>query len=269
MEPATAVSIGTAITVYLAKDGIAKLLGPTAEYLGEGLRDLTQRRIQSIGRIFSNASNKLGSKLEEPGQVPPRILKTVMNEGSYFEDPVALEYLGGVLASSRTEDGRDDRGARLAKIIDNLSTYQIRTHYLLYSTIATLFSNSGKPFGHPSDRANLEVFLPWQAYSRSMKFSQAELDNPQLLPHIWSGLYSDSLIEGQWRFGSQETLKKSYPEVSEPGIICQPSNLGAELFLWAFGYGDAPIVHILSGDLEAEIEGLQKCVPGAVGTKSS
>ena len=82
MEPVTAVSIGTAITAYLAKDGIAKLLGPTADYLGKELRNLTERRIQSIGRIFSNASEKLGNKLEEPGQVPPRILKTVMNEGS-------------------------------------------------------------------------------------------------------------------------------------------------------------------------------------------
>ena len=43
MEPVTTLGFG-AITAYLAKDGIAKLLGPTAAYLGEGLRDLTHRR---------------------------------------------------------------------------------------------------------------------------------------------------------------------------------------------------------------------------------
>ena len=100
MEPVTTVGFG-AIAAFSAKDGIAKLLGPTADYLGEGLRDLTQRRVESIGRIFSNASKRLGSRLDKPGQVPPRILKTVINEGSYCEDPVALEYFGGVLASSR------------------------------------------------------------------------------------------------------------------------------------------------------------------------
>ena len=88
MEPVTTVGLG-AIAAYLAKDGIAKLLGPTADYLGEGLRDLTRRRLESIGRIFSNASAKLGDQLDAPGQVPPRVLRTVMNEGSYCEDPVS------------------------------------------------------------------------------------------------------------------------------------------------------------------------------------
>ncbi|MDE0679706.1 MAG: hypothetical protein OXI11_05750, partial [Gammaproteobacteria bacterium] len=82
------------------------------------------------------------------------------------------------------------------------------------------------------------------------------------------GLYSDSLIERLWRYGSQEELRKIYAEVSGPGIICQPSSLGAELFLWAFGHGNAPIDHIFSGVLKVEIDGLPKCVLGAVGTKS-
>ena len=151
MEPATTISLGV-VAAYLAKDGIGKLLGPTADYLGEGLRDLTRRRVESIGRILSKASTKLGSQLDEPGQVPPRVLKTVLNEGSYCEDPVALEYFGGVLASSRTERGRDDRGARVAKVVDNLSTYQLRTHYLIYSSIANLFATSGKRFGTDQDR---------------------------------------------------------------------------------------------------------------------
>lgn len=267
MEPVTTVGLG-AIAAYLAKDGIAKLLGPTAEYLGDGLRDLTQRRIESIGRIFLNASKKLGSHLEEPGQVPPRILRTVVNEGSYFEDPVALEYFGGVLASSRTEDGRDDRGARLVKMIENLSSYQIRTHYLLYSTIASLFSGSGKTLALSEDRAQLEVFLPMDGYATSMKLSQAEWGNPQLFSHIWSGLYSDSLIEGRWQLGSKESLVGIFSQVPGPGIICQPSNLGAELFLWAFGQGNAPIEHLFSLDLDAAVDGLPKCVPGAVRTKS-
>ena len=105
MEPVTTVGLG-AITAYLAKDGVAKLLGPTAEYLGGGLRDITQRRFENIGNVLSNASKKVGSQLEKPGQVPPRIIKAVINEASYCEDPLVLEYFGGVLASSWTESGR-------------------------------------------------------------------------------------------------------------------------------------------------------------------
>ena len=66
---------------------------------------------------------KLGDKLDRPGQVPPKALKTIVNAGSYFDDAIAVEYIGGVLASSRTEVGRDDRGSRIAKMIDSLSVF--------------------------------------------------------------------------------------------------------------------------------------------------
>jgi hypothetical protein len=145
VEPITTVGLG-AVAAYLTKDGIAKLLGPTAEYLGDGLRDFTKRRAENISRIFQKASEKLGNRIETPGEVPPRVLKAVLNEGSFCDDELAAEYFGGVLASSRTEQGRDDRGARIAKILDGLSTYQIRAHYLIYATIKQTFAAANLPF---------------------------------------------------------------------------------------------------------------------------
>ena len=267
MEPVTTIGLG-AVAAYVAKDGIGKLLGPTADYLGEGLRDLTRRRVESIERIFSNASTKLGSQLDEPGQVPPRVLKTVLNEGSYCEDPVALEYFGGVLASSRTERGRDDRGARVAKVVDNLSTYQLRTHYLIYSSIANLFATSGRRFGTDQDRAQMQVFLPLEGYANAMGFSQEEWNNPQIMNHVWHGLLSDGLIEGRWQFGDQRSLRSIFAGAPSDGIVCCPSALGAELFLWALGHGNVPLEHLLSGTLDATIEGLPDGVPGAIAVKT-
>ena len=265
MEPVT--TTGLAITAYLAKDGIAKLLGPTAEYLGEGLKDLTRRRVASIGKMFSNASKRLGNRLDAPGQVPPRILRTVMNEASYSEDSLVLEYFGGVLASSRTELGRDDRGARLMKTVDNLSAYQIRTHYLLYSTIATLFAKSGRRLGTGQDRRLLGVFLPLEGYAKCMMFSQKEWANPQILHHIWHGLGSDGLIENDWLFGDVEMVKSKFAGAPEGGIVCYPSALGAELFLWALGCGDSMLEHMLSGVVDTAMDGLPSVVPGSVPIK--
>ncbi len=259
--------ITVAIAAYLGKDGVQKILGPTADYLGEELKAFTQRRINNVRKIFSNSKKKLGSRLDSPGQVPPRVLKAVINEGSYSEDPVILEYFGGVLASSRTEIGRDDRGARIIKILDNLSAYQIRTHYLLYSTIAHLFSNSGKEFGLSENRAQMQVFLPLESYVNSMAFTQPEWDNPQIFVHIWHGLSSDNLIANQWRSGDRETLQKIAKNVPGDGIICQPSTLGAELFLWGFGHGDKPLDYVLSGELKVEIDDLPSHILGAIGTK--
>ena len=79
MEPVT--TTGLAITAYLAKDGIAKLLGPTAEYLGEGLKDLTRRRVESIGKM-DNSRTPPGSVV----RMPPEVRWDVMNEASYSED---------------------------------------------------------------------------------------------------------------------------------------------------------------------------------------
>ncbi len=266
MEPET--TLGLALTAYLAKDGITKLLGPTADYLGEGLRDLTQRRLDSIGRIFSNASAKLGGKLDDPGQVPPRILKTVINEGSYSEDSVVLEYFGGVLASSRTECGRDDRGARIAKLIDGLSTYQIRSHYLLYSSIKHVFSDSAKHFRTSEDRAKMQIFLPIDDYYQSMEFTESEWNNGEIMLHIWNGLSTDELIEDNWAFGSPDMLKKLFSGAPGNGIVCTPSLLGVELFLWAFAHGGASTENLLSAAIDTGLDGLPKGVTGALATRS-
>ncbi|MDE0250008.1 MAG: hypothetical protein OXK72_03265 [Gammaproteobacteria bacterium] len=260
MEPVTTVGL-SAIAAYLAKDGVTKLLGPTADYLGGGLKDLTQRRIENIRKVFSNASKKLGGQLEEPGQVPPRILKTVINEASYCEDPLVLEYFGEVLASSRTESGRDDQSRGQSFCISN------------QDTLSPVFGNCDsffvfwKRFGTSKNRRQLQVFLPFQGYADSMMFSQEEWGNPQLLDHIWHGLFSGDLIEGEWRFGPPETLKGIFASASSHGIVCTPSALGAKIFLWVFGCSNSPLEHIFSGAIDVAVEDLPKIVPGAIATR--
>ena len=257
-----------AIAGYLSKDVILKILGPTADYLGSGLKELTQKRLENIGKIFSNAEKKLGIKLEVSGQVPPKLLKTIINEGSYSNDDIFVEYFGGVLASSRTEVGRDDRGYRLAKILDRLSTYQIRSHYLIYSTISELYSNSENNFGLSKNRNEMQFFMPIQVYAEAMRFSPQELDNPQILGHIFHGLATDGLIENHWQFGNQESLKNRFGNVPGDGIICTPSSLGVELFLWAFGHGDKELEFLITGEMSAEIDGIPKSISNAIAIKN-
>ena len=265
-EPIITVGLG-AVAAYLGKDGISRILGPTADYLGGELKEFTKRRIENVGKIFSRAEKKLGDKLDCPGQVPPKVLKTIINEGSYSDDDITIEYFGGVLASSRTEISRDDRGARLVKVIDNMSTYQIRSHYLIYSTISELFSNNKNSFGLSEDRNKMQLFMSVQDYVDAMEFTQQEWDNRQILSHIFHGLSTDGLIEGTWRFGNQDSLKEIVNTVPDDGVICTPSALGVELFLWAFGHGDKQLDFLLADDFSPEIEGIPKSVPNAMATK--
>ena len=257
-----------ALVAYVGKDAVSKMLGPTADYLGGQLKEFTEKRFENVGKIFSNAEKKLGNKLNRPGQVPPKVLKTIIDEGSYSDDNVTVEYLGGVLASSRTNISRDDRGSRLAKMIDNLSAYQIRSHYLIYSTISALFSNSDNSFDIQHNRLKMQLFMPVQGYFDAMAFTSHEWVNPQLLNHIFHGLDTDGLIDNSWRFGNRATLTEFVSSIPSDGIICSPTALGAELLLWAFGHGDKELDFLLTANFSSKIEGIPVSVPNALPVKN-
>lgn len=255
-DPVTTVGLG-AITAYLGKDGLQKLLGPTADYLGGGLKTFTQHRLENIGRIFQKAEKKVGPKINEPGVVPPRVLKEIINEGSYFDDELAAEYFGGVLASSRTEHGRDDRGARAAKLIDRLSTYQLRTHYLVYGSIQKHFGGSGYRFSM-EDRPKMQIFIPISSFVSDLDLNSQEVGQiMSILNHVFFGLHSEDLIEGHFQFGPKESMERYHQKINEEGIICQPSALGAELFLYALGAADKDLRTILDKKITAPIEGIR------------
>lgn len=248
-DPVTTVGLG-ALAAYLGKDGLQKLLGPTADYLGAGLKDFTQKRVEAMGQIFASAQSKLGDKVDAPGEVPPKVLKTVLNEGSYASDPLAIEYFGGMLASARTEGGRDDRSARLAKIVDSLSTYQLRTHFLFYATIRRLFRDKGVPF-NMEGRPKMQIYIPANNFAQAMEFTPSELAQfNQLLSHIFFGLHGESLID-DFKFGDEPSIKKHFNGATESGIVCTPSAFGAELFLAAFGWVDRHLEDLFSDSFPA------------------
>ncbi|WP_064603927.1 hypothetical protein [Photobacterium sp. J15] len=252
-EPVTTIGIG-AIAAYLGKDGLSKLLGPTADYLGGELKVFTQKRIENVGRIFKSAEEKLGSNLNEDGSVPPKVLKTVINEGSYSSDDLAIEYFGGVLASSRSEIYRDDRGARIARQLDNLSSYQLRSHYVIYSTIARTCTINEESLSNNACRRKCQILIPVQEYAEAMEFTQQEWDNPQLLSHIFQGLSADGLITDSWGVGDPNHLrqylvnKRLKLDDKFSGVVCEPTIAGIELFLWGFGKGECHLNEIFDKD---------------------
>jgi len=102
--------IGAGLTAFASKEILTKLLGQTADYIGGEIKNLVEKCNVNIGDIFIKAYRKLGTRVEEPGTVNPRVLKSVFDEGRFCEDDLVKEYFAGVLASSRTSDGKDDRG---------------------------------------------------------------------------------------------------------------------------------------------------------------
>lgn len=226
---------GTGIAVLGTALGSAKLLekilGPTSEYIGDSLCDFTKKRVQNIASIFNIAARNLDSDIESPGSVHPKILRQVVDEGSFCDDPIALEYFGGVLASSRTESGKDDRGASLMKQISRLTTYQLRSHYLFYSQIRKAYLGCHTGLQARNELPNLAISLPIRSFTSGLGLTASE-DAFSITVHVLSGLSKEMLMGEPIEFWDEYTQA-----LLLDNIVAVPTLSGIELFLWAHGCG--------------------------------
>lgn len=252
MEPVTIAGAGLA--VWGSKDLMTKLLGPTADYIGGEAKNFVEKCNINLDSIFKNATQKLGDRIETEGGVNPRVLKHVVDEGRFCEDELTAEYYGGILASSRSGNGRDDRGVTLLATIKDLSVYQLRFHYLVYSVINRLYKGNDFNIGDRSDCRKMSVFIPLRVYQKAMAFTPEE-DPRTILSHVLFGLSKHDLIHSEFTSGETEYLQKLIPQISESGIMLAPTLPGAELFLWAVGLSGASGREILNVDITGSIDG--------------
>lgn len=116
MEVGTALAILGSVTA--SKELLLRVLGPTADYFGEQLVDLVEklnpRRRETLAKILARARTiNEGQGDDVEGEVPPRVFRNIIDEGTFVDDDLAAEYLGGLLASSKVPSGRDNRGVAL------------------------------------------------------------------------------------------------------------------------------------------------------------
>ena len=91
----------TALTLTFCSKSplVIKVLGPTADYIGDGLKSFTEKRVQNLKRIFTLSSEKMDKQRILTESVPPRVLKNILDEGSYVDNELAAEYFSGALAA--------------------------------------------------------------------------------------------------------------------------------------------------------------------------
>lgn len=216
------------------------LLGPTTKYLGGKTQELTERGVDNLERIFKKAIARLPADAKADGAVPPRVLRLAMTEGAFTDDEIAAAYLGGVLASSKTEGGRDDRGVCANAMISRLSVFQIRLHYVCYMAMHYLLQGVDADFGHSSELKN-KIHFGTTGLLIAMGFGD-ELEAPDFnldsaLTHALYGLNKEELIS-DWEFRWNN------------GLQCNPTPIGTELFLWANGQGRQSIEYFFNRNFE-------------------
>lgn len=223
---------------------IERLLGPTTDYIGLELRAWTEMRVNNVARIFKKANEKLGDKISSPGSIPPRVLQEILQEGSYCDNELMSEYYGGILASGRSPDGKDDRATSFLKLTSGLSAYQIRLHYIAYTVFRSLYLGTGLRPTFEEDLGNMTTFFPEHLLAEAMNLEGDREQFFDILFETQMSLNRTALLEPTIA-GSQQHLNESgkklywgrWIEVNESGFILRPTQSGIDYYLWATGNG--------------------------------
>jgi hypothetical protein len=235
-------TMATMATAFGSAEFASKLLGPTIEYFGNGLKDIVALRISNLQRISKKAEKRFPKDVDESklALLNPLMIKDLIDYGSFIEDELIQEYFAGLLISSRIGLNNDNRGVVFSSILKNLSVYQIRCHYLIYSLLRKKYVGSGININIQRNRFELQTYIPYSIINKYLFSSDEEkaLSNG-LIDHAIHGLRRNDLIEPNIVIGSPDhiasEIKSQRP--SEHGIVIQPGAFGIELFLWISSIG--------------------------------
>jgi hypothetical protein len=241
------VDVGTGIAILGPSAITLKLLGPTADYVGEGVKSWAQNRVENVQRIFNATEHKVEEEaLSQPGAVPPRVLKGILDEGSFREDEVGVEYFAGLLAGSRSPGGYDDRGATTIAVLDGMSTFQLRAHYVLYRAAQAVAARHPEVDWYAwSTRGRVtHLAVPLEAFISALSVpAESRMSVNGALIHVLNGLERLGLIGAGRAAGTPDVLRMVWRNVDWPTscLVFEVSDFGVELFCAAHGFNVSPL----------------------------
>lgn len=205
--------ITTGVAVAVGK----KLFGKTLDVISNDIAGLYQN---GRDKIIEKATSKI-ENINDGRTTNLRVTRDVFWNGSFTDESICAEYFGGILASSRSEDGKDDSGVYFSDIIKSLSAKQIHLHYIIYTSLNKLLSTN-------SNKLGLNIGMETDLQKENLYLSIAELN--EILENFDLGrelhaLHAKSLI-GQFQTNSFK-LKN---EQQIPYLKVSPKTLGVQLY---------------------------------------
>jgi hypothetical protein len=211
---------------------VSRAFGIAADEIGIALGRFTAFRVGNVERIAEIADRKAKGR---EGVIAPRLAHSVLEDGSFCDDELMAEYLGGVLAGGRTPSGRDDRAVTWSKLITSMSVLQIRAHFLLYREWAiALQGRTDLDLGRPQNEP-FQMYCDFDSFYGILNQAVPDIHPNDLVVHVLSGLARLDLIHGEYAAGN---VLKAFPGVNLPfETVCRvyPTMAGMELYGWACG----------------------------------
>jgi len=195
---------------------LKKVLGPTLDTIGEDLN-----KIYQIGKdkIVEVAKRKI-SDIEDGASANLRVSRDVFWNGAFTDEGICAEYFGGILASSRSADGKDDSGVYFVDLIKSLSSAQLRLHYVIYRSLNKLVISD-------ETKRILNVGMSMDLNRLSIYFASVEL--------LKGGLKIDCDLEALYRKGLLHEYEINSHKIGDteqelPYTKILPTTLGIQLF---------------------------------------
>ncbi|AGB24540.1 hypothetical protein Mycsm_04292 [Mycobacterium sp. JS623] len=238
---------------------LVRVFGRAADQIGLYLEQKAYYRFNNAQRIAEKAQRKAEKLGREDGIVAPRLAYTMLEDGTYSDDELMAEYLGGVLAAGRTPAGKDDRGVTWTKVITTMSALQIRAHFILYREWAIALHGSGFSLNMDDGRNRAVMYVDLSDFVSLLLETDPDVDAESALTHVLSNLHRLNLIEGAYRYGSPGPGGGD-----RPVFEARPSLAGMELYGWACGLsGVTPSQFITAPEL-VQVEEIEVARPRAV-----
>ncbi|MBO9703943.1 MAG: hypothetical protein J7474_00300 [Arthrobacter sp.] len=234
---------------------VDKLLGPTAEIMGQELASWYERR-RNVQRVAERAAMR--SDLEVEGSVPARLAAELFDKAQWADDEFVAEYLSGVLASGRTAGGSDDSGISWTALVGRLSSTQLALHWIIY----TSFQKRIRGHSHEEfwDLISRQIVVDFQVLQSELQRSTSgEVELSRILEAAY-GLRREGLLvdlshgDGGYLSSSVTWTKASQLRSDRVYMTFKVTSDGVELLLHALGEGDQWFAGIMFEDASKAIE---------------
>jgi hypothetical protein len=200
---------------------LVRILGSSADALTEAVRHYTAYQLRNVARILECANAK-SAALDETAMVNLRVARLVLADGSYCDDALMASYLGGLLAGSRTPQGRDERAVSWSKLVTSLSALHIRAHYLLYREWACRLRIIGVyELGVAAGRAQATMQISSPEFA-GLLVGDIGADENDAMGHAIGGLIRAGMLDDNFL-------------CNDSVVRVTPSSTGLELYGWAQG----------------------------------
>jgi len=224
---------------------LQRVLGPSADVLGEYFAQSVRRRFDNSLKVARAADRRIGED-EATRPVSLRVANRIFEESAYCEDDIVTEYLGGVLESSRKSVDSADLGNTYAAYVSRLSVDHLYMHYMVYAQLQRLLHgmclnlHDGKEVHETAS-----LFISSAVAERDLPGGAS----PDSLYSILGWLKRDEMI-AFGPAGEPQHLRDDYHDVPAAGVVVRPTALGCEMYMWGLGKGNKSLQAYFSDGLE-------------------